>query len=111
MELNYKNHTMIYLGDNWYKDTVTGKCYQIINDKVVASRQSYVYHAKKPYAEIVCTECGAKRVIKSQDKHNSTRCKECARRHRNDYRAKWMRKHREKQRKQKNNDPNNRIDK
>jgi ribosomal protein S27E len=96
-----KSAEIIYLGLNWFKETETGACYHVERKDgiltIVETRKSVVeYKVKQTHITIKCCDCGAERVIATQDAFQVKRCKDCQRKLRNEKRKIRMYKQRAK---------------
>ena len=80
---------LIYIGLGWYRDPVSGTCYHVERKDnvlvVTETRNSKItYEIKKPKTvTITCIDCGAERIIATQDAFQVKRCKDCQRKLKN----------------------------
>lgn len=75
-------------GTVWFKDLKTLTCYRFENTegklRITETRELKASQVHKPKTVTVeCQECGAERVVATQDAFQVKRCQDCQRKHRN----------------------------
>ena len=100
------NNEILEIGDDWFKDTITGICYRVViesNILVVAeTRKSHALKLRPIATVIKCMDCGEHRTIYTQDKHQTNKCRHCQYESRLQQRRNYL----ARKRKEKKDDPN-----